>query len=551
MAYTGITTTIPCAEGGFNGNRNKSIIPPTDMISGTKNLNIHEGVRRKRGGTAHISSEIESGARLWGMYDYLKPAGTQFIVFATSGKVYKNATTTIKTGWTASKHVWFSQFDGELYVCNGANSPGKWDGTTWTDLTDIPSDWTGSNFPKYMITHGRGNSIRNWAISCPSTPYSVYASPNGDGDDFSDANVTQLSIDTEDGYGIVGGQVYLDQLIMFGKKRSYIIDDADTNTTNWGYNQAAWEGGVAHQRLIIPTPNDIVCVDENMEIYSVTAAQQYGDYEQASIARPAFLHNWIDDNVRKSYIADFHGVYDRALRAIKIFVVRNGQTEIDTALVYFIDRGPKAGWMIHDNLISASGYDASCSAEIYVGAGNYQVYTGDYSGYIWGLETSARHDNSNLYLAGFKTTDMDMNNPRVKKNFRRGWVICDPQGAETINIKVWIDETQIDNPGGEWADTTAYVVGDIVINDAVIYQCIADHTSAQANDEPGIGTNWADYWVQHRFSHTVASGTKNYAFDIGEVGARIKLEVYNGTASEDMILEEVMIDFKLLGSKPA
>lgn len=549
MAYSGQPLTIPCSAGGLNANRNKTEIPATGMVpSGTRNLNLHEGGRRKRGGTSHVNgSVIESGARIYGIYDYLKPAGTQYIVFATSGKIYKNATTTIKTGWTASKHVWFSMFDGELYVCNGADTPGKWDGTTWTDLTDIPTDWGTSN-PKYMITHGRGNQQRNWAFGCPSTPYTLYVSPDGDGDDFQDANVTTLKIDTKDGYGVMGGTVFLDQMLMFSRTHPYIIDDADGDTTNWGYAEGGWQGGVAHQRLIIPTPYDIICVDENLEIYSIIAAQSYGDYRAASLARPSFIHNWIKDNVREAYIANFHGIYDPELRAVRIFVVRNGQTEIDTALVYFIDRGPKNGWMIQDNKNNNSGFDASCSSSVYVGAGDYQIYTGDYSGWIWNLETSTYHDNAKQFDSGFRTTTIG--SPPQDNKFRRARVICDPQGTETINLKVYIDETQIETPDGAWATSTAYTVGNIETNDGAIYECTVAHTSSAAS-EPGTGADWEDYWVQHRFSQTVASGTKDYAYDIGDKGELIEVEVYNNTVNEDMVIEKLIIEFKPVGTKPA
>jgi hypothetical protein len=548
MGYTGQSFIINCDQGGLNGNRNKSLIDPNDMIDGTRNLNIHEGARRKRGGTTRVTSEIDSGAQIYGIFDYLKPAGSQYIVFATSGKIWKNTTTTIKTGWTASKRVWFNQFGGEVYGFNGSDYPGKWNGTTWTDLSsDVPTDW-GTSKPKYGITHGRGASERHWAFGCGSTPYTIYISPNDDGDDWSDVNVTTIKIDTKDGYGLTGGIVYLDQLIMFGRKQSYIVDDSDSNTTNWGYVQAPWVGGVSHQWMLIPTPNDVVCIDDNMEIYSIVAAQQYGDYEMASIARPSFIHNWIQDNVRMAYIANFHGIYDPILRAVRIFIVRNGQTTIDTDLVYFIDRGPKAGWMVHDNQSSASGHSASSSALIYVGAGDYEIYTGDYSGFIWKLEQSTKHDNSVAYSSGFKTTDMDFGNPRLEKHYRRGRIICDPQGTETLNVKIWIDGSRLDTPTGAWALSQAYTTVHKVTNDGKIYDCILAHTSAAGN-EPGTGASWETYWVQNRFSFTVASGTKDYEFDIGARGKRIQLEVYNEIAGEDFIIEEALIDYKVLGAE--
>jgi len=47
---------------------------------------------------------------------------------------------------------------------------------------------------------------------------------------------------------------------------------------------------------------------------------------------------------------------------------------------------------------------------------------------------------------------------------------------------------------GGWIVTTGYVIDDAVTNGGETYVCIQDHTAA-AGDEPGVGVNWADYWV--------------------------------------------------------
>ena len=50
-----------------------------------------------------------------------------------------------------------------------------------------------------------------------------------------------------------------------------------------------------------------------------------------------------------------------------------------------------------------------------------------------------------------------------------------------------------------WADATAYDVGDrvtVTTSDITFaYYCIDDHTSDEANDKPGSGTNWTTYWT--------------------------------------------------------
>lgn len=58
------------------------------------------------------------------------------------------------------------------------------------------------------------------------------------------------------------------------------------------------------------------------------------------------------------------------------------------------------------------------------------------------------------------------------------------------------------NVTGSWAITTAYEDdligagddGEIVENDGAYYKCIVSHTST-ADDEPGVGVNWEDFWV--------------------------------------------------------
>jgi len=384
--------------------------------------------------------------------------------------------------------------DGSL----GATAPST------SDASSLPTDWSGTNYPQQCIKHGRGNSQRMWYIGCPSTPYTVYVSPNNLPEDLDDASVATFKIDTGDGFGLTGAVEMNDKLFCFGKRRAYVIDDADTNTSNWGYVQAPWEGGVAHFRLIVKTPNDVLCMTDEGDIYSVNAAQQYGDYKQASVVRPSYIHKWIQDNVRLSYINRFHGIYDPVLRAVKYFIVRTGQTKVDTALVYFLDRGAKDGWMIHDNqtdqagnYTNPSGYKACSSALIRVGAGQYQVYTGDFTGTVWSLENTAKSDNALAYYSGFKTPLNGLTDNRSQKNFKRGFLVIDPQGTEKITIIPTIDSN-----------------------------------------------------TMSKRSITAQTGVKNYEFKLGNNGKRIQYEIYNATAGEDFFISQILTDLKPLGNEP-
>lgn len=92
------------------------------------------------------------------------------------------------------------------------------------------------------------------------------------------------------------------------------------------------------------------------------------------------------------------------------------------------------------------------------------------------------------------------------KNFQRQFTMSDAIVAPISDsskalgtFKVW-DQSQYLMNAPVWANTTAYVVGDRRRQGGTAednqYVCIKDHTSATANDQPGTGTNWEDYWVK-------------------------------------------------------
>src|SRR5574343_408700 len=129
MSYAGQTITIPCNQGGLNASPNIDTLPPTAMVL-ARNINRHKGGRGRRGGTSKVDSSPMSGSpQVMGLFDYRLTSGTQWIVRGTTdGKIYKNQSTTIKTGLTTGKVVQFEYYKDVLYVCNGSDRPQTWDG---------------------------------------------------------------------------------------------------------------------------------------------------------------------------------------------------------------------------------------------------------------------------------------------------------------------------------------------------------------------------------------------------------------------------------------
>lgn len=510
MGYRGKTYRIPCHRGGFNHNQNTDLIPPEMFVSPSKNINLHEGGRRKRGGTSKVNETAVSGSpRIVGGFDF-QLALTSFQVFATAdGKVWKTPLTTINTGMSTANKFAFEVFENELYICDGDTTPQTWDGAAagTSNLTTPSGDWSGSNQPIQAIAHGRGESRRMWFIYANA----VYYSNNGDGK----VVAGKITIETGDAFGLVGGVEFQDRLLVFSRNKSFVIDDTDPDVANWGYQSAAWAGGVAHWRLIVKLENDLILMNRSGEIYSVRSAEYSLDYKKASIARPAFVDNYIREFIKLESVEDFHAAYDPDVRAVKFFMVRAGQIQVDTALVYFIDRPPEEAWALHDNQNTASGYKASASFLVGLSTGLSVIYTGDYSGFLWKLEQVTRSDDGNAYLGSFKTPHLTFDNPRLRKHYRRAYVVAKTQGNYDLQVNVWVDGVVV-------ATTTVSLAGTGGILDV---------------DE---------------LDSFVLGGTEflDRAFDIGAYGRRIQFEFYNSGAGQDFFVSQILIDHKLLGALP-
>lgn len=518
--YAGATYQIPCATGGNNYSPNLDAVPPEGMIDPSKNINMHTGGRTKRGGTDYVDADALPGnPQILNGYDFRKNDGTRWIMrFGNDGKLYKDVTTTIKTGMATSGRPCFETFLDTLYITDGVTTPQTWNGVAagTSDITTPATDWSGAHQPKYCMSHGLGAAQRMWYHGLDNHLDRLYYSVLGNGQDLTGAGSGQFTIETADGFGLTGMTEFGSRLLSFGKDKTFLIEDSDPTVANWGVIPAQWEGGVAHHNLLVKTPNDLIAMMEDGEIYSVTAVQSYGDYKSASLSRPSFVHSWIKENANLAQIEKFHAVYDRVLRAIKFFVVRNTQSQVDTALVYFIDRPVTDAWQLHDNRDIESGYTASSGWEVRESVGTYVIYTGDYTGWMWKTEQDSKSDDGAGFACQFKTPPLDFGNPRVNKKYRRGKIIFANPGNYIVNLRWWVDSVE-QTPRVVTLPATGGIYGSSTFDSGVY----GGPALAEAE------------------------------FELGAIGKRIQIQLENSTADEDFFVSKILIDNEVLGARAA
>lgn len=439
MSYPGQIIRIPLDQAGFTYSRDPEQGIPVALVEPTRNINYHEKGIGVRGGTAqYLGAALSGSSQILGLYNFRLKNGNSFVLFSASdGKLYHtNASNILKTGLSATNYVSMTTFDNKAFATDGASVPGYWDGSAGTlvSVTE-PTSWA-TERPFQFINHARGASIRLVAIA----PSGVWFSNDNDGADFSDANSEFVPVYSRG--GLVGGFDFGGTLFVWDNSKGYIIDDTNADPTYWGYQEVQWEGGVAHWRLIVKAANDLYLMTEDGLIYSISATQRTGDYEANQLTRPAYIDRWIRDKVTLSSISKFHAVYDRKFRAIKWFV-QSGGSNTNTALVYFIDRPPEIAWSIHANASYQSGFDASVSAEVQAGAGDFEVWTGDFAGMIWKTEQETKSDNGNPYRKIVKVRRLNYDRPKDWKQFKSIRIRGSSDTGSDIQIRNWIDDRQV------------------------------------------------------------------------------------------------------------
>lgn len=363
-----------------------------------------------------------------------------------------------------------------------------------------PSSWIGTNNPKYALAYSAGNTEGLMLYGFTGTKNQIFLTADASFD-FSDANILEFIINTgEDDTGIVGAVEYANRPIVFSKKKAWVIIKDDVDTANWTYVKAPWNGGTISNRTLVKVLDDVYSMAQDGNIYKISTVQAFGDYKTRSLTRATGdkqfdFNRWIQQNVDFDFAEDFHAEFNSELRAVFFWVVRNGQTEADTALIYFVDYDR---WLLHDNRDFNSGYSASVSTVVKNEDGTETVYTGDYNGNVWKLGQSALNDNSNGYRAGFKTNRM------------------------------------IISPGGEGAKN--------IIDNRTYLEFFAIYEEIASQDFE------VNAWVN---GVAVGAGqidmTDNYNnFVVKLQGRDIQVEMYNNTANEDFFLMALVFFVKML-----
>lgn len=509
MSYKGENLPVSFHEGGLVSFENSDLLPLSAMVEGSRNIITEGGVRKKRGGTGVIHSRGSDPIN--GVFQFRQVDNNHVVTYDNLGVVKKSQNDSLGT-LTVEKYPVFEVFNDNLYIANGSDILQLWDGqeTALSPLasTKLPTDWSGTNQPSWIIKHGRGAAENLFAGGVSGKKRFIYVA---DGDDFSDDCMVQIVVNTGDGFGPVGVANFNGILWALGKNKPFYIDTSNFDRNTWFAVEAPWIGGVAHQNLLVRTPNDLICMSDDGEIYSVVAVRESNDYRKASLTRPSGLSTWIRRNLNLSKIDKFHAIYSVKTQSIVFFVIRGAGDAVNMALVYDTNKPPEQAWMLYDNLDSSCGYEAASVAEVKKNNGEYVLYSGGVDGNLWELEKQDLNDNENSYYAGFFTPYVNIPDfLRFDKVFDYLWLAGLAYGAFGTSVRVWVDGVEV-------------LLGSIDLDGALV---------SLGDFDLGIDKLGYPEMVQRSLT-------------LGFNGRRIQFEIYDENINQPLSLSGLSLDYNL------
>lgn len=496
-------------NGSFNGNENLEEVPAGEYANGSRNINQHNGGAEKRGGTQKVGSQITSSLKsLGGGVLVKRSSGTIHTYWAgDNGALYRNGSS-IQTGRSTTAKTHFSAIDDKMFICNGVASVQVDTGSSVAAITTAAADWTSTTHPKKIMLHSKGASRRAFAWGVPGKESTLYYSALGAFETFSGSTSGTVVIDFEDGYGIVDCVSKDGTLWIFGRSETYILDDASTDVATWGYTAASFKGGVHSPRLVKVVNNHIYAMNTQGDVYEVITAEQLRDYEQASITEPFFIHNYIRSEIDLTRIDDFHMEYEPRTKALAIFMVRTGQTQVDTCIKYFVNQNKWSPPHDAQDNPSQSGYKAAASYLIQTSTGTKKLYTQDYNGFTWELESTAKTDDGQAYKSETYSGSLDFDLEGEEKRYPFAQLHYRSRGDYSLNVVWFVNEVQQATRSFSLASTGASLGTFILDTDTLSV----------------VGPNIKE-------------------FEMGQIGDSVRISVNNSGAGHDFFISSIVFPF--------
>lgn len=385
-----------------------------------------EGILKFKGWEAALSSALSGTPKITGIFEY-KSGGTSTLVVCADEYIYTVAAgtpTQVASGQTVDAYyqasMWNDGTDDILILCNGADTPVAYNGSTCSTITytDPSSIWDSATPQGITVFRDR---VFYWGD--PTYPYRIYTPAPGTHNDFDNSNNTVDAFDVEPGYGgVLTGLRPLTNDLLIIYKENVIRRLSGTAPFASGGDQFSIsvvtdEVGCVAPRTIVQVGADHYFLGKN-GMRQLKPVQSYGDLDHLQPTYP--IQDKINDlNWTYNVIKNACAAYFQPDNHIYLCVPDGANTTNNKTYVYDT---------ITQGITPRSSLSASVITEY-----NRTLYHGDYAGLIHS-HGGANGANGATIAAFAESKWMAHAGLAYYKRYRRIVIFAEGEGATDLTI---------------------------------------------------------------------------------------------------------------------
>src|SRR6056300_461865 len=413
----GLITNLSPYQQGFQA-------PGSARILRNFEPSIFGGYRRVEGFSKFDTNSVTNTGVIRGIHHYSNEVyavrGDDLFKSSGSGwtQVSDNATYSsggVTVGGTGKVRFLKYDFDGteKLMLVDGTGKPYRFDGTTFEQLTSLPSDTSGSKFAVNFKNHiflGNGKNL-------------VFSAPYAD-TDFTSASGGGI-INVAD--AITGLIVFRDQLIVFSENSINVV--AGSSVGDFQLKPVSRDLGCIAEDTIQEIGGDIIFLGpDGLRLFSAT--DRAGDFGLGVISKP--IQTEILDLVSTS--TTFSSCVIREKSQYRIFGYNSSYQPSAAKGI--------SGTQLQDGIAwnDLRGFKVYSSYSEYDGSTEYIFFGGD-DDYVYRMEQGNTFDGVNI-TATFATPFVPLQDASLRKTLYKATTYVDAEGIFDIQLSVKYDFDQ-------------------------------------------------------------------------------------------------------------
>ena len=429
--------TAACA-GGLVLNKDVFTMQPGEALQLSNFEPDIAGGYRKLNGTTKYNSTIVTQVSSADERILLSAIFNGIIVAGRGGTVYTGTTSGSWTSRATSKGTSYTydfdkyNYDGtdRIIIATGASAAFSLNTSYAEDIINATGGGTAPTNPKFvksfanhMFYGGMSDSTHSVIFSGPFTE-----------DDF-DTNAGEIKV----GDVVTGLKVFRDELFVFCQTRIYKI--TGTSTSDFALAEVAKNVGAIANHSIQELGGDIIFLSAD-GIRTIAGTTRIGDVELGTVSKQ------IQDRINDLTYDNVTSLVIRDKSQYRLFYpVTGGLEGSQKGLIATIKINPNSQQMGFE-YADIKGLKVSCCDSDYISNVETVVH-GGYDGYIYKQDSGnvwTRSGGTSNIDATYRSPDITMGDPGVRKNMQRVNLNWKPEGAVSANMYLKYNYDDIETP---------------------------------------------------------------------------------------------------------